>query len=180
MAETKGFEPLIQLPVYTISSRAHSTSSATSPNATNYTYIKLKINYLIRILFLLPLDQVFGIIWGMKPFYEQVYDIVAKIPPGTVTTYGDIAKMLGRPRAARFVGYAMNASVETDNNLPWHRVTFADGRTWDGQWEAVQRDLLTAEGVGFTKDGHIDVEKYRWRPESLTAPIDMRDMPLKF
>lgn len=116
---------------------------------------------------------------GMKTFYQQVYDIVAKIPPGRVTTYGDIAKMLGRPRAARFVGYAMNASCETDN-LPWHRVTFSDGRTWDGQWERVQRDLLTAEGVGFTSDGKIDVEKYRWRPESLTAPIEMRDMPLKF
>ncbi|MBO7645145.1 MAG: methylated-DNA--[protein]-cysteine S-methyltransferase [Alphaproteobacteria bacterium] len=115
----------------------------------------------------------------MKTFYEQVYDIVAKIPAGTVTTYGDIAKMLGHPRAARFVGYAMNASRETDK-LPWHRVTFADGRTWDGQWEQVQRDLLTTEGVGFTQNGNIDVEKYRWRPESLNAPGDLRDAPIKF
>ena len=115
----------------------------------------------------------------MKGFYEQVYDIVAKIPAGKVTTYGDIAKMLGHPRAARFVGYAMNASRETDD-LPWHRVTFADGRTWDGQWEKVQRDLLTAEGVGFTKDGHIDVQKHRWNPKELTAPINLKDLPLKF
>ena len=115
----------------------------------------------------------------MKGFYEQVYDLVAKIPPGTVTTYGDIAKMLGRPRAARFVGYAMNASCETDN-LPWHRVTFSDGKTWDGQWERVQRDLLTAEGVGFTPDGHIDVKKYRWNPDKMPSPADLRDMPLKF
>ena len=115
----------------------------------------------------------------MKTFYEQVYDIVVKIPAGRVTTYGDIAKMLGRPRAARFVGYAMNASCETDN-LPWHRVTFADGRTWDGQWERVQRDLLTAEGVGFTADGHIDVKKYRWCPENPNASVDLRDAPIKF
>ncbi len=115
----------------------------------------------------------------MKNFYQQVYDIVAKIPAGTVTTYGDIAKMVGHPRAARFVGYAMNASCETDD-LPWHRVTFADGRTWDGEWEAVQRNLLTAEGVGFTSDGHIDVEKYRWHPESADAVADLRDLPLKF
>lgn len=115
----------------------------------------------------------------MKTFYQQVYDIVEKIPAGTVTTYGDIAKMLGRPRAARFVGYAMNASCETDN-LPWHRVTFADGKTWDGQWEKVQRDLLTAEGVGFTKNGMIDVEKYRWKPQGVNSPADLSDLPLKF
>lgn len=115
----------------------------------------------------------------MKTFYQQVYDIVAKIPSGTVTTYGDIAKMLGRPRAARFVGYAMNASCETDN-LPWHRVTFANGKTWDGKWEKVQRDLLMAEGVGFTKDGMIDVEKYRWRPECKNSLCNLSDLPLKF
>ena len=115
----------------------------------------------------------------MKNFYQQVYDIVAKIPAGTVTTYGDIAKMLGHPRAARFVGYAMNNACESDN-LPWHRLTFADGRLWDGQWEQVQRDLLTAEGVGFTKDGKIDVEKYRWRPGNISAASKLSDLPLKF
>ena len=115
----------------------------------------------------------------MKGFYEQVYDLVARIPAGKVTTYGDIAKMLGHPRAARFVGYAMNASCETDS-LPWHRVTFADGKTWDGQWEQVQRDLLTAEGVGFKPDGNIDVEKYRWHPKQESAPINLRDAPIKF
>ena len=115
----------------------------------------------------------------MKGFYEQVYDLVKRIPVGTVTTYGDIAKMLGRPRAARFVGYAMNASCETDD-LPWHRVTFSDGRLWGGEWERVQRKLLKSEGVSFTKDGRIDVKKYRWRSESENSPINLRDLPLKF
>ena len=115
----------------------------------------------------------------MKTFYQQVYDIVAKIPAGTVTTYGDIAKMLGRPRAARCVGYAMNASCETDD-LPWHRVTFSDGKTWDGEWGRIQRDLLTSEGVGFTKDGRIDVAKYRWHLECKNTPCNLTDLPLKF
>ena len=131
------------------------------------------------ISFLFMISHIYIIINVMKGFYEQVYDVVAKIPAGKVTTYGDIAKMLGHPRAARFVGYAMNASCETDD-LPWHRVTFADGRTWDGQWERVQRDLLTAEGVGFTKDGHIDVKKYRWNPKELSVSINLKDLPLKF
>ena len=115
----------------------------------------------------------------MKNFYKQVYDIVATIPSGTVTTYGDIAKMLGHPRAARFVGYAMSASCETDD-LPWHRVTFADGKLWDGEWENVQRNLLIKEGVGFTKDGRIDVKRYRWQPKKSPTTQELRDLPLKF
>ena len=115
----------------------------------------------------------------MKTFFEQVYDLVEKIPAGTVVTYGDIAKMLGRPRMARFVGFAMSASCE-NFDLPWHRVTFADGRLWDGQWEQVQHDMLSAEGVGFTKDGKIDVARYRWKPESINAPINLHDAPIKF
>ena len=63
----------------------------------------------------------------MKTFFEQVYDIVEKIPAGYILTYGDIAKMLGRPRMSRFVGFAMSAVCETDNR-PWHRVVFAGGR----------------------------------------------------
>jgi len=115
----------------------------------------------------------------MKAFFEQVYDIVEKIPAGTVVTYGDIAKMLGRPRASRFVGYAMSAVCETDNR-PWHRVTFADGRLWDGKWERIQRNLLTAEGVVFTPDGRIDVKKYRWNPNVAPSSMGLRDLPLKF
>ena len=115
----------------------------------------------------------------MKSFFEQVYDIVEKIPAGYVLTYGDIAKMLGKPRMARFVGFAMSAVCETDNR-PWHRVTFSDGRLWDGEWEKVQRKLLKNEGVTFTKDGKINLKKHRWHADNMMAPTDLRDLPLKF
>lgn len=115
----------------------------------------------------------------MSTFFEQVYDLVEHIPSGKVLTYGDIAKILGRPRMARFVGFAMSAVCETDNR-PWHRVTFADGRLWDGEWEKVQRRLLKSEGVGFTKDGHIDVKKYKWNPDTMPIQQDLHDLPLKF
>ena len=115
----------------------------------------------------------------MKSFFEQVYALVEKIPAGTVATYGDIAKILGRPRMARFVGFAMSASCEKFN-LPGHRVTFADGRLWDGQWANVQHDMLVAEGVGFTKDGRIAVEKYRWHPQTKLNAEDLHNLPLKF
>lgn len=115
----------------------------------------------------------------MKTFFDQVYDIVEKIPAGYILTYGDIAKMLGRPRMSRFVGFAMRAACETDNR-PWHRVVFADGRLWDGQWAKVQHDMLAAEGVGFTDNGNADIEKYRWHVENMMSPADLCDMPLKF
>ena len=77
----------------------------------------------------------------MKGFNQQVYDIVEKIPAGTVLTYGDIAKMLGRPRMARFVGFAMSAVCDSDNR-PWHRVTFSDGKLWDGKWGMLFHQLI--------------------------------------
>ncbi len=62
-------------------------------------------------------------------FYEQVYTVVRRIPRGRVTSYGRIAKMLGRPRAARAVGYALNAlRDEADHDVPWQRVVNAAGR----------------------------------------------------
>ena len=115
----------------------------------------------------------------MSKFFDQVYEVVEKIPSGRVMTYGDIAKFLGRPRASRFVGYAMSAVCEIDNR-PWHRVTFSDGRLWDGQWAKVQHDLLAAEGVGFTPDGRIDLEHFRWHPTGIFAGPAPKDLPLKF
>lgn len=120
----------------------------------------------------------------MKTFNEQVYDIVAKIPQGRVITYGEIARMIGRPKAAQFVGFAMNnPKVE---HLPWHRVTFVDGRLC-GQWSDLQYKTLKAEGVTFVKDKKtgeikIDVKKHQWTAEHDGVPMDMdlRDFPLVF
>ena len=115
----------------------------------------------------------------MKGFFNQIYDLVEQIPSGRVMTYGDIAKCLGHPRASRLVGYAMSAVCETDNR-PWHRVTFSDGRLWDDQWAKVQHDLLAAEGVGFTPEGKIDLEHFRWHPDTILPPEAPKDLPLKF
>ena len=43
----------------------------------------------------------------MKHFYEQVYELVRQVPPGKVVTYGQVAALLGSPRSARAVGYAL-------------------------------------------------------------------------
>ena len=45
-----------------------------------------------------------------QDFFSQVYQVVALIPSGRVTSYGAIAKCLGTPKSSRMVGYAMNAA----------------------------------------------------------------------
>ncbi len=111
-----------------------------------------------------------------KTFNEMVYDIVARIPAGRVASYGQIAKMIGRPRCARFVGYASNNKASW--HLPWHRVVFRDGSLCSGWDEHYQ--LLRGEGVKFTADKKVDMEKCQWDPDRDGVPLDIRDFPLVF
>jgi len=126
-----------------------------------------------------------------KSFSEKVYEVVARVPAGRVTTYGAIARMIGQPKKALFVGYASRNRASW--HLPWHRVVFKDGSLVPG-WEAQQYKELKAEGVKFTRDNpgprgncksrwvgkKVDMEKYLWRPKPDTAPPDIRDWPLVF
>ncbi len=60
-------------------------------------------------------------------FRDAVYQIVAAIPPGAVSSYGAVARQAGFPRHARFVGRLMS-QLPKDTRLPWHRVLRGDGR----------------------------------------------------
>ena len=114
----------------------------------------------------------------MKNFYDQVYEIVERIPAGRVATFGQIATMLGRPRMARFVGYASNNQKSW--HLPWHRVVFKDGTLIGEPFFEKQYKALKSEGVKFTSDKKVIMGKYQWRPESENMPADIRDWPLVF
>lgn len=97
------------------------------------------------------------------PVFERVYSIVRSIPPGTVATYGQIARLAGMPRSARVVGYAMAACP--DETLPCHRVVDRLGRTkaaFDTCAPGTQRVLLEAEGVPFLPDGTVDLARCQW------------------
>ena len=89
-------------------------------------------------------------------FFQQVYAIVEQIPHGKVMSYGHIARMLGRPRAAREVGWAMRYCPD---HLPWQRVVMADGAVTGGQYAELRRQLLEAEDVAFLPDGRVDMKK---------------------
>lgn len=102
-------------------------------------------------------------------FFEQVYAVVRRIPPGTVTSYGRVAQMLGRPNAARAVGYALSALKDDDDNkhgnVPWHRVVNSQGRISikNREYSARQQaTLLRDEGVVVSEDLHIDLEEFLW------------------
>lgn len=95
----------------------------------------------------------------MKLFFAQVYAVVEQIPPGRVVSYGQIARMLGMPRGARQVGWAMRCCPE---NLPWQRVVLADGSIAGGEYADLRKDLLREEGVPFLPDGRVDMACCRW------------------
>lgn len=98
-------------------------------------------------------------------FPQRVYQIVAAIPEGYVTTYGEIASLAGSPRAARQVGGVLKRLPE-GSRLPWHRVVNRQGIiSLTGPDLQRQRQALLAEGVMVSGDGHIDMVRYRWRYE---------------
>lgn len=97
-------------------------------------------------------------------FYDQVYRMVTRIPHGRVTTYGHIAALCGKPRAARTVGWALHA-LPDDHRVPWHRVINARGGISIGKVglpPELQRSLLEREGVVFDADGRVDLERWGW------------------
>ena len=100
----------------------------------------------------------------MPGFFKRVYRLVRQVPPGKVTSYGAIARMLGHPRAARTVGWALH-SLPEGSDVPWHRVINSQGRISISRREhsgALQRALLEAEGVEFDADGTVDWDRFGW------------------
>lgn len=97
-------------------------------------------------------------------FFEQVYEIVKNIPKGKVLTYGEIAKMMGMPRKAKIVGWALHSNPY-EGIVPCHRVVNRKGEL-SGSFvfggKDAQRELLEVEGIIFEKDGIINLQKYLW------------------
>ena len=109
-------------------------------------------------------------------FNNLVWDIVASIPRGKVTTYGAIGSMIARPKGiraayyraakARWVGSAM---ASCPPGLPWHRVINSQGKisVRSGNDHHVrQRKLLEKEGIEFDDKGRIDLATYLWMSRS--------------
>jgi methylated-DNA-protein-cysteine methyltransferase-like protein len=105
---------------------------------------------------------------GRTPlFHRLVYRVVRRVPRGKVVTYGQVAAILGHPRAARAVGTALRQLPPVlQRTVPWQRVINAAGRIshrGDVFRPDRQRELLAAEGISFDRGGRVDLRRARWK-----------------
>lgn len=101
-----------------------------------------------------------------KSWDQSVWDLVACIPKGNVTTYGQLARMLGFPRRARHVGFALGHLPEK-SDIPWQRVINSSGRISFPEHTPrfhYQKQLLESEGVTFSPAGRISLRQFGWQP----------------
>ena len=102
---------------------------------------------------------------ALDEFETQLYTWLAQIPSGRVVTYGQLAKLIGRPNGARWVGRQMGR-IPRGSGLPWYRVINASGRSsipLDESGSNRQLRLLQREGV-LVVDGRVSLARYRWDP----------------
>lgn len=100
-----------------------------------------------------------------EDFFDRVWDVVAEIPFGRVTTYGHIAAHLGSKKASRSVGWALRAAA--GHGLPCHRVVNRFGglsghAAFGGPH--IMEDLLRSEGVEFSGELVVDIDRHLWVP----------------
>lgn len=90
----------------------------------------------------------------------EILSVVEEIPEGSVATYGQIAKLIGRDKNARLVGKVLSMA-EYYGTFPCHRVVNHMGRLAPG-WKE-QGDLLRREGVGFKDETHVYLKEFQWK-----------------
>lgn len=89
----------------------------------------------------------------------EILSVVEEIPEGSVATYGQIAKLIGRDKNSRLVGKVLSMA-EFYGDYPCHRVVNHAGRLVLG-WTR-QKTLLEAEGITFKKNQHVNLKKHKW------------------
>lgn len=112
---------------------------------------------------------------SMGEFNDRVYETVRRVPRGKVVSYGQVARLIGQPRKARFVGYAMHGNPDpwdctAQTGIPCHRVVFKDGSLAPGfafGGPDEQRARLAAEDVTFLDDGRVDMRACQWDGRSV-------------
>lgn len=102
-------------------------------------------------------------------FYDKVYNLTRQIPAGKVLNYGRVADLLGSPRAARAVGYALN-KLAPDSDVPWHRVVGKSGAAGQISLRSFaysrdeQAERLREEGVPVDENYRFPLIDYLWEP----------------
>ena len=102
-----------------------------------------------------------------SPLYQQIHEIIRLIPSGKVSTYGQIAEIVGGC-TARTVGYA-TSTIPVDSEIPWQRVINYKGKISSRNrvsLELLQQELLEGEGIQFDPLGKTNLKYYRWNGET--------------
>ena len=94
-----------------------------------------------------------------EDFAYEVLSVVGEIPEGTVATYGQIARLIGRDKNSRLVARVLSHASDY-GDFPCHRVVNHAGRLVPGWPE--QAFLLRQEGVELKDAMHVDLRKYQW------------------
>ncbi|MDB5183807.1 MAG: hypothetical protein JWO07_488 [Candidatus Saccharibacteria bacterium] len=96
-------------------------------------------------------------------FRSDVEALMAQVPKGSVTTYGDLAALAGHPAASRVVGGIAHFG---NQDLPWHRLVNRFGGLAAGfhGGREVQAQLLLQEGISCTNHIIDNFEEIRWKP----------------
>ena len=103
-------------------------------------------------------------------FSEQVEAYVRRIPEGRVMTYGQLAALCGKPRAARVVGGIAHFG---DPGLPWHRVVNKQGGLASGYPGGRRAHAHMLESAGYSvHDMTVDVQTLLWWPEEAAESSD--------
>jgi Predicted methylated DNA-protein cysteine methyltransferase len=109
-----------------------------------------------------------------QEFSKKVIELIKKIPEGKVASYGQIAKLAGKPQGSRGVAWILHSSSKL-YKLPWQRVINSQGKISfpkDSSYFRKQKSLLIKEGVDVERDGSVDLEVYQWKkapPKAKTA-----------
>ncbi len=103
----------------------------------------------------------------MSPTLKELYELVGKIPTGTVIGYGALGRCLSNPVSGVLIGKWM-ANCPTD--LPWWRVIGADGSLKTNKRGPdianEQESRLRAEGIEF-ENNCVKPEFFLKEPESI-------------
>lgn len=98
-------------------------------------------------------------------FFDSVYEVVKQIPKGKVASYGQIARLIGRPQSSRYVGYALHSNP-SQQDIPCHRVVnkqgYLAGSFAFGGSDA-QKNLLLLEGVFVDENNCVNMRKFGWK-----------------
>lgn len=98
----------------------------------------------------------------MKKIFEEVYKIVKQVPKGNVTTYGDIARILGNVRLSRVVGFALHANPYF-GEVPCHRVVNKNGGlapNFAFGGINIQKQMLENEGIKIENNCVVNLKNF--------------------